>query len=163
MQGFLIENAAIVCGAVPIDCNGVGVTGKWVNFKHYRRAEIIIQQGAWAGGTAAVTLNQGKTNTGGSTKSLSFTRYFKSTGLSTTTDAPVTTAVTSDTFSLTAVANIISVIPIHCDDLDKANGFLYFNCVVATPGSNADLISIHYILYDGDLAVKPDNRPITVT
>src|SRR5512138_3402712 len=114
-QGFLIERTAVVSAFVPIDTNGAAANGDWVHLREYRRCMIIIQQGAWAGGTPAVTLNQAKTNAGGSSKALAFTRYWLSTAL--TSDVPVVTTVVSNTFNLTNAANKCNVIEVHVNDL----------------------------------------------
>ncbi len=158
---FSVENGRYVQAFVPIDTNGVGQTGDYVNLKNYRRCAVIIQSGAWAAGTAAVTLNQAKTNAGGSAKALPFTRYWLSSTLSSTTDVPVETAVVSNTFNVSA-ASKLHVIEVHVNDLDIANGFFWLNVATATPGANATLISGTYYLYNPAYAIKADNGPITV-
>ena len=160
MNEYSVEVGKYVCAAVPIDTTGATVSGDWVHLKHYRRCAIIIQQGAWAGGTPAVTLNQAKTNSGGSSKTLSFTRYWKYTAL--TSDTPVETAVVSDTFNLAATANITTVIEVHVNDLDVANGFFYLQVAIASPGANADLISVMYRLYDPAHGIKAANSPTVI-
>jgi hypothetical protein len=162
MQGYLIENAKVITGFVPLDGNAVGWTGDWVHMRDYRRCCIWIQQGAWAGGTAAVTLNQGKTNTGGSSKAIAFTQMWTWTGL--TADGPTApTAVTSNTFTLATPANTTTVMEIHVNDLDITNGFYYVNCTIATPGSNADLCACCYILYDAAHAMKAESAPVVIS
>jgi hypothetical protein len=56
------------------------------------------------------------------------------------------TAVTSDTFNLPAVANTLNVLEIDADDLDVENGFDCVRLNIASPGANADLIAVHYLL-----------------
>jgi hypothetical protein len=160
-QGYLIENAKPILSNVPINTTGAIAAGDWCHFRHYRRAQVQIWTGAWAGGTPAVTLNQAKTNSGGSTKALAFDRYWITTAL--TSDAYVQTAVVSNTFNLSGVANQVYIMEIHVDDLDKSNGFYYFNVSVASPGANADLICISYQLYDAAHAIKIDNAPTVIS
>lgn len=159
-QGFLIERSAVVSAFVPIDTNAAAQTGDWVHMREYRRCQIILSTGAWAGGTAAVTLNQAKTNAGGSSKALAFTRYWLSTAL--TTDIPTLTTVVANTFNLSA-ANKIAVIEVHVNDLDVANGFYYVNVATASPGANADLVCGIYVLYDPAYGEKADARPTVIS
>lgn len=160
-NNFSVEAGRYVQAFVPIDTTGAGQTGDYVNLRNYRRCAIILSTGAWAGGTAAVTLNQAKTNAGGSAKAVAFTRYWLSSALSSTTDVPVETAVTSNTFNISA-ANKVHVIEVHVNDLDIANGFFWLNVATASPSTNSDLISGVYYLYNAAYALKADTGPITV-
>lgn len=160
-QGQLVENLAVIVAAVPIDTTGAAVAGDWVNLKNYRRAAILIAKGAWAGGTPAVTLNQATSAAGAGSKALAFTWQYKGTAL--TADQLSKNAVTSNTFNLAATANEYHVIEIHCQDLDQANGFNYFQAAVASPGANADLIAMIYILGDPNWAALPSTRPSAIT
>ncbi len=143
MLGSIIEFGQIEAAAVPIDTTSAAVAGDWMSFANYDHCDIVIIQGAWAGGTPAVTLDEAKTNAGGDTQDLSFTYYYSKTALTGTTWAK--TAVTSDTFNLTAVANIITVIPIDADHLDVDDDYDFFQLSIASPGANADLICAMYL------------------
>jgi hypothetical protein len=140
----LVENFCIEAGAVPLDTTGAAVTGDYVSMKDYRHLTIIIQQGAWAGGTPAVTLKQATAVAGTGEKALSFSKRWTKVALTGTTFTE--TAVTSDTFNLPATANTMNVLEIDAEDLDVANGFDCVRLGIATPGANADLISATYIL-----------------
>lgn len=140
----LVENAAIEVAAVPIDTTGAAVDGDYVSLKNYGHLTIIIAQGAWAGGTPAVTLNQATAVAGTGAKALGFDYRWTKVAISGTTFTK--TAVTSDTFDLPAVANTINVIEIDASDLDVANGFDCVSLQIESPGANADLISAFYIL-----------------
>lgn len=148
MSKRLIESLGIEVGAVPIDTTGAAVTGDYVSMKGFRKLLIVIFQGAWAGGTPAVTLKQATdvTNSQSDEKALSFTRKWSKVGLTGTIWAEA--AVTSDTFNLPATANTITAIEVNAEDLDTNNGFDCVRVNVATPGSNADLICVAYILGD---------------
>ncbi len=142
----LIENAKVVVGAVPIDTTGAAVTGDYVSMKGYSHLTIIIIKGAWAGGTPAVTLKQA-TDVGNSLsdeKALSFTKQWSGTAVS--ADTLTANAVSSDTFSLSATANVYHIIEVNASDLDVDNGFDCVRVGIATPGSNADLICVVYVL-----------------
>lgn len=156
---LLVESTKIVSAAVPIDITGAGFNGDYVSFKHYRKCAIILQTGAWAGGTAAVTLGQATTAAGGGAKALAMDYYYISTAL--TSDSLVKTAVTSNTFNLSA-ANKLVVIEVNAYDLDLANSFAWFRVEVATPGANADLASALYILYQGGLLATPSTLPTVI-
>ncbi len=142
----LLENAKIVVGAVPIDTTGAAVAGDYVSLKGYSHLTVVIMQGAWAGGTPAVTLKQ-NTNVGNSPadeKALSFTKYW--TGVALTDDTYSAVAVVSDTFNLTATANTVTILEVDASSLDVDNGFDCVRLGIASPGSNADLVAVLYIL-----------------
>jgi hypothetical protein len=58
----------------------------------------------------------------------------------------VETAVVANTFNLPAVANTITVLEVDAEDLDVTGGFDCLAVLVASPGANADLLSITFIL-----------------
>lgn len=137
---FGIEN-----GVLPKDITGAAQTGDYVSLKNYSHCAVVIQQGAWAGGTPAVTMLQAKDVAATDEKALAFTTRWTKVSLTGTTF--VETAVTSSTFNLPAVANTMNVIDIDAATLDTTNGFDCIRVHVATPGANADLLDIHYFLY----------------
>lgn len=141
-----IENHKVVVGAVPIDTTGAAVTGDYVCMKGYTHLTVVIMQGAWAAGTPAVTLKQATdvTNSLSDEKALSFTKYYAGTAL--TDDNYAAAAVTSDTYNLAATANTVNIIEVDAASLDVANGFDCVRVGIATPGANADLIAVLYIL-----------------
>lgn len=157
-----IEAGKWVVGAVPIDTTGAAVTGDYVNMKHWRKLAIVIQQGAWAGGTPAVTVKQATdaANSLSDEKAVSFTSKWSWTGL--TSDTPVKATVSSDTFNLSSTANTTTVIEIDAQDLDIANGFTHVRVGIATPGSNADLICVMYYLYQAAHTSKPETMPSAI-
>lgn len=161
MMGQLSECLRVIPAFVPIDTNGAGQDGDWINLKYWRRALIVIMKGAWAGGTPAVTLQQATDATGSGAKALSFAKQLKGTAL--TADQPSINTVTSDTFNLAATANEFHLIDVHSQDLDLANNFAYIRVRVASPGANADLIAGLYILGDGTWAGKPSTLPTAIT
>jgi hypothetical protein len=130
--------------------------------RFYRRAAIILHQGAWAGGTPAVTLNQAKDNAGTGSKALAFTVQYSGTGGNAQTagnDNLVKNTVASNTFNLTGTAGLFNAIEIHQQDLDIANGFAWVQCSVASPGANADLMSMFGILGDATYSGLPSTLP----
>jgi len=134
--------------AVQIDTTGAAVTGDYVSMKGFGSLTAIIIQGAWAGGTPAVTLKQA-TDVGNSLsdeKAVTFTKKWSKVALTGT--VWVQAAVTASTFNLTTVNNTVTAIEINAEDLDVDNGFDCARVGIATPGSNADLIAVMYILGD---------------
>ena len=146
MSEQLLESLHVVSAIVPINTTGAAAAGDWISMKGYRRMLCIIQQGAWAGGTPALTFAQATAAAGTGTKALSYTKRYD--GVALTQDILTSAAVTSDTSNLSSTANSFVVVEFHEQDLDRANGFYYVQINVASPGANADLISAIVILGD---------------
>jgi hypothetical protein len=137
-----VAEEKFISAADPKNYTGAAMTDKYVSLKNYQRLTIIIQTGAWAGGTAAVTLSQATAVAGTGAKALSFTKQFNDVATSGTL---VETAVVSDTFTI-GTASKIWVIEVDASSLDVANNFDCVTLGIATPGANADLYSVSYIL-----------------
>lgn len=158
-RGQLIEHAKFIQAIPPIDTTGAGQDGVWVSMKHFKNLAVVLQTGAWAGGTSAVTLEQASDAAGTGAKAISFTSYLKAYDTDDTPDdAGAVTAVTSNTYTVGDNANV-QVIEVRAEDLDINNGFAFVRVRTATPGSNADLIAGLYLLYNGDFAGKPTTLP----
>lgn len=142
---YLVESMQVESGVLPKDITGAAQTGDYVSLKNYTRCTVIIQQGAWAGGTPAVTLLQATDVAATDEKALGFTKRWTKVAVTGTTF--VETAVAANTFNLPAVANTMNVIEVEASSLDTNNGFDCFRVHVATPGANADLLCILYILH----------------
>lgn len=159
---LLVEGAGKPIIAVPPkDITGAAQTGAWANMKFWKKCEIVIIQGAWAGGTPAVTLSQATSAAGAGAKALSFDRYYQfdqDTG-----EGLTYTAVVSDTFNLPNGTNVVTVIPIRAADLDINNNFAYFRANVASPGANADLLTVLYIFSDARYEGQAPNQPAVLT
>jgi len=140
---MLIEQAAIEAGGVPVDIIGAGMAGDYVSLKDYRNLTVVIQQGAWAGGTAAVTLKQATDVAGTGEKALSFSTRWTQVALTGT--GYTETVVSADTFDLDT-ANTINVLEVDASDLDVDGGFDCVRVDVASPGANSDLLCVTYVL-----------------
>ena len=140
----LVDNYGIEVAAVPVNTTGAAVTADYYSLKNFNHVTFIIVQGAWAGGTPAVTLKQATAVAGTGEKALAFDKYWTKTGLTGTTYTE--TAVVSSTFNLTATANTITVIEVDAASLDVSNGFDCVRLDVASPGANTDLIAVVAIL-----------------
>ncbi len=142
----LIERVKPVLAMVPNNYTGAAGTNLYVALKYYNHATILIQTGAWAGGTAAVTINQATTVSGGSAKALAFTQYWTTTSLA--DDTLTLNTASSNTFNLSA-ANTLYVIELDAATLDISGGFYCFSVVIASPGANNDYYAVSYLLSSG--------------
>lgn len=155
-QGRLIEATRIVPAILPKDITGADQTGDWVKMTHNRRICILLQQGAWAGGDSAVTVEQATSN-GGTPAAVSFTEVWQGTAL--TDDVLEKVTVASNTFNL-STANVFSLIEIHAHDLTDGYNWIRVKC--ASPGANADLLSATYLLYESREVGRPDKLPTVI-
>ena len=140
----LATKAQIVQTVVPATYTGAASTDAYLTLKNATHVTFIIQTGAWAGGTAAVTLLQATTVAGGSSKALAFTQMWTNKA-AVTSSVLVNTAVVSNTFNLDT-ANAIYVVEVDASQLDLANNFDCIALHVATPGANADYYAIVAVL-----------------
>lgn len=139
----LIESFKPVWACEPKSYSGTANTIKYASLKLYDRIMILIQTGAWAAGTAAVTLKQATEVAGTTNKALAFTTMWVNTA-----GAPDTftkTTVTSNTFNLDT-ANLLYIIEVVASDLDVDNAYDCIGVNIATPGANADFYGVTYLL-----------------
>ncbi len=141
---LLVERLKVIWANAPANYTGAASTDKYVSLKKYGRILALILTGAWAAGTAAVTLLQATAVAGTGAKALAFDTMWTDTAA---TGTLVKTAVVSNTFNL-AVANAAYVIDIDARTLDLANGFNSVAVDIASPGANADFYSVVYVLGD---------------
>lgn len=144
-QTKFLEKHIIEVSNVPIDTTGAGRTGDYYSLRGASGIVFVIVQGAWAGGTPAVTLKQATDVSGTGAKALGFTKKYSKVGLTGTVNVAGT--VSADTFNLTATANRLEMIEVAAEDLDVSGGFDCCGLDIATPGSNADLICVLAIIY----------------
>lgn len=148
--------------APPQSYNGAAMTAKYVSLDKYRHLTIIIKTGAWAAGTAAVSLLQARNVAALNAKALGMTLQYTGTVAS---DVWTETAVVGDTFNL-AAANTVHIIEIDAMGLDQTGMSTTggpFDCVtlvIATPGANADFYNVEYILSDPRYIESPMPRAI---
>jgi hypothetical protein len=139
MNSF-VENNKIIGASAPANMTGTAMTAKYVSLKNYEHLTIIIKSGAWAGGTAAVTLAEATNVSAGSAQALGFDYQWTGTVAS---GALTKTAVTSDTFNISA-ANTFHVIEVDASELSA--GFDCITVAIASPGAKDDYYSVDYIL-----------------
>lgn len=137
----LIEECKVIGAIVPIDSNAAAKAGDYINMSLCEDLWAILMQGAWAGGTPAVTVGQATSAAGAG--AVAVTSFEAWNGTTLTADALTAITVTAGTFNLAATANMFTVVRIRAEAL--TDGFKYARIEVATPGSNADLLSGLYI------------------
>lgn len=147
MIGAFAEYMPIGVAAAPKNYTGAALTETYVSCKSFSQVAIILQTGAWAGGTAAVTLTQASAVAGTGAKALAFAEMYTNSG-ATTSSVLTKTTVTSNTFNLSA-AGVMYCICVDVNNLDIANGFDCLALSVATPGANADYYSAVYVGVNG--------------
>ncbi len=138
----IIEQVKPIWACEPKNYTGAANTIEYASMKLYDRLLILIQTGAWAAGTAAVTLKQATAVAGTGTKALAFTKMWVNTAV--LPDTFTKTTVASNTFNLDT-ANLLYVIEVVASDLDVDGGFDCVGVNVATPGANADFYGIVYL------------------
>lgn len=123
----------------PHDATGAASNGAYFSLKLAEEVIFLLSQGAWAGGTPAVTLEQATTVAGTTSKALGFTQAWTKGSVAGDLWVPVT--VVNNTFNLLAVPNTLVAIEVSAQMLDRNNGYTCVRLVVGTPGVNADLLS----------------------
>ncbi len=142
----LLNQAKLIWAVAPANYTGAAATPKYVSLKNYGMCYVWIQTGAWAGGTAAVTLGQSPLVSAVGYKALAFDHYYSDTG----TSNLLAKTTCTDTFNL-GVANKQYVIPVYPGTIDgtsigTASPFDCVSVYVASPGANDDYYSACYIL-----------------
>lgn len=150
-----VENEKLIWACEPKNYTGAAATAKYVSLKGYHRITIIIQTGAWAGGTAAVTINQATDVSATGAKALAFTKYWTDDALAGTL---VETACAS-TFNLDT-ANSLYVIEVDASTLDLANLFDCLTVAIASPGANNDFYGVVYALTEPRYAQATPPSPL---
>ena len=141
MKFSMLENAKYVPAILPKDITGAAQEGDLVVVRNCEAIYILIQCGAWAGGTSAVTVTQEESASGSAGTAVVFTKKWE--GVALTDDVLEEVAVTSNTFNLDT-ANEFHIIEIRPESL--AAGTTHIRAELASPGSNADLVSAGYFL-----------------
>jgi hypothetical protein len=160
----MMDKFRFIQAAPPKDMTGAAMTAKYVSLKNYNHLTIVITTGAWAAGTAAVTLVKAS-DVSASDAETARLEYMWSDEV--TSNTFVKNTVTANTFNLDT-ANKQYIIEVDAADLKndatapyKAEKTVNFDCVtvaIATPGVNADLYSVEYILSEPRY---PDVSPLT--
>lgn len=157
MQNTMTHMTKLVHISPAANYSSTAATTEWISMKGYTRCRFIIDTGAWAGGTAAVTLLQAINVAGSSSTALAFAQYYTGTG-----DTLTRTSASSNTFNL-AAADTKYVIEITDTALSETTAGVKRDCVaiaIASPGSNADYYAVIAELYGARYA---GNLPTAIT
>ena len=138
MSFLFIETVKPIWSVEPKNWTGAASTGDWVSLKNYAKLIFVIQTGAWAAGTSAITLEQATAVAGTSNKELAFTDYSDD---ETTSGTQAKKAATSNTFTI-GTAHKLYVIEVDAMMLDIAGGFDCVTIKGASPGANADFYGV---------------------
>lgn len=148
---LLAEVVLPIPAIVPANYTGSAQNGPYCSLKNYNSVVVMFITGAWAGGTAAVTLAQATAVAGTNSKALAYSVDGPGTGpqanlwSNTTSAYPLTaTAITSNTWNL-STANTLYFFEVFARSLDISNGFDCFRVAVASPGVNADYYGCWYL------------------
>jgi len=145
----------------PANYTGTAIDGNYISLKGYDHCTIIINTGAMAGGSAAVTINRA-TAVAGTNEDLGGVEfdYMWTNDEAVSGSALTKTAVESDTFAIdTALSMYIIEIPAASI---KASSTTEYDCIqlaLATPGTNNDYYGATYVLWKGryksDVPIEP--------
>ena len=133
----LIHDAQII-RAGSIDAENVAIAGDFINTGLCDDTFIVIQTDDMASQSAAVTLDQGATATGG-TDTVAFAWMWTNSG-DVTSDALVRTAVTSNTFDIDT-DNAMYIIKVPSNTLAADTPYLQVD--VAAPGGTATVTAAY--------------------
>lgn len=143
LNTFLAEVGLPTIAIEPKNWTGAAGDGAWASLKQYSAMAILLQTGAWAGGTAAVTLEQAQDISGTGGKALTFSKPTLWVNTK-TAGAWTVSAISSNTFNLSA-ADSLYLIEVPARSLDLANNFHTVRVRVASPGANNDFYSAAYL------------------
>ena len=154
---LFVQNFQVVQAIVPVTLDAADNTGDWVNMANYRRCVFVFSSAiGTAGDDPVVDVNQATAADGTGVKALAkITRIDHKVGataisaVGTFTTVSQSAAASYDTATIDGAENqALIVIEVDASDLDTANGFDYVRFDVADVGTNAQLGSAIYILYD---------------
>jgi len=143
----LVDVAKVVQGCPPAALATAAGDGDYVSLKNYDRLTILLSvKNATTVTGGVITLKQATAVAGTSEKALAFAKVWANTDTG-AGDTLTETAVTSDTFTTdtTNSKNLLYVIEVKADDLDRANGF---DCVRIDSASMANAVGAAlYVLH----------------
>jgi hypothetical protein len=143
---LLGQRAKFQWANAPANYTGAASTDLYVSLRKYGRLVIQIITGAWAAGTAAVTLKQATAVAGTSAKALAFDTMWTDKAVNGTL---VKTAVVANTFNLDT-ANSLWIIEVDARTLDLTTSpqFTAAAVDIASPGANNDYYAVAYTMWD---------------
>ena len=143
----LVDVAKVVQGCPPAALDTAAGDGDYVSLKNFDRLTILLAvKNATTVTGGVITLKQATAVAGTSEKALAFSKVWANTDTN-AGDTLTEIAVTSDTFTTdtTNSKNLLYVIEVKADDLDRANGF---DCVRIDSASMANAVgAVLYVLH----------------
>ncbi len=145
------EQVQVVSGFLPVDMTSGANTGDWVSLENFEKATIVFFTGAGtAGDDPTITLEQGKTNSGGTNIALTVIDkvYVKqATNLLATGTFTVVTQTAANTYTeLTSGEDAkIWIFDVYAEDL--ADDYKYIQASVADIGSQSQIGCLLYFLW----------------
>ncbi len=163
----LLEFIDIYANIVPVDMNTAANPGAWISLRGAAGCLVVVFAAVGAAGEPVVlTLNQGTSIAGGSSKvaTVITSFYYKSHATTLTTTIGQWTKVTQAAGSTMtfpgSVGNTakIGVLDVKPETLDVANGFTYIKADIADVGGTAQLGCSLYIPYGIRYIESPANK-----
>jgi hypothetical protein len=139
-------------------------TSLWIDMAFFSHVAFLIGVSNPGSGitTSAVTINQGITVAGTSSKALTYNNYFSGTGgyaaQTAASDVLTQTTGVSGTFNTatTVSKNFLYVIEVQDTDLDLTNGFNAIQLAIATGGGSVfDVHALCFPRFAGNYAQNP--------
>ena len=165
MQEELLKEVQYVELINQADHNGVAIDGSTyllgdaVNMKNYKHAMIVLTSAAMTG-TPAVTLKQSTSAALGSEKALAFSTVYINSAYG-SQNSYTETAVTSNTFDISATNYSTYIIHVDAATMDADNDFDWLRVDVATD-ANSNTFSGRVILFGGRYKAKAGDMPSAI-
>jgi len=149
----LLEKMNIVPAIMPVALGTAANNGDWVNVENYGRIAIVFLGGVGAASQdPTITVLQAKTNSGGSSKALNFTRidYKQASALTAVGTFTQVTQAAANTYTEATMGETqkLIVIDIEVNSIDADNDFDYVQASIADPGTATQLGAVLYILHE---------------
>lgn len=135
----LMQEALPIWVSAPADYNAAPSVGAYISMKGYQSVMFVITTGAWAAGTAVVTINEATNIAAGGAQALAFTEYW--TNAAAAASANLVRTVCANTFTMINQANTLYAVEITADSLTTNTGYDCISLAIASPGAHADLYS----------------------
>lgn len=146
MNRLLTEEAKLVPILAPVNTTGSAWASDVINLADYDHVAIIVQQGAWAGGTSTMTVEYCDDNTPTTDTPMAFSYRTAVMGAGATDTLGDLTACESTGLDLDT-ANTTVVVELDAAELETASsGTTRVRVKGTTPGANNDYITATAIL-----------------
>lgn len=141
----------VILADAPADKNGQALSGDRINMTEWQKCFITVAKAVGTDGDDPVlAVKQHTAATSGTSKALQTTTAYTRLGADVTaiTADTVVTQAAADTLTIADSAQKEGTIVIEVDvsQLDNDNGYTHVSLDFASPGSNAQIISVAYVL-----------------